>query len=48
MSKDEEQDMELEALESIYPEEIEVFEEKPKRVRFSFKTENYDEVDDGG
>ena len=48
MDKDEEQDMELEALESIYPDEIEIFEETPKKVRFTLKTENYDEDNDGG
>ncbi len=48
MEKNEEQEMELEALESIYPDEIEIFEETPKKVRFTFKTENYDEDDDGG
>ena len=48
MDREEEQNMELEALESIYPEEIEIFSEAPKKVRFSFKTENYDEDSEGG
>jgi len=47
MSCQEEQDMEIEALESIYPDEIEILEENPKKIQLTFSTENYEEDDDG-
>lgn len=44
MSHKEDQLMEVEALESIFPHEIEIVETEPlHKMRFSFKTDNYDE-----
>lgn len=49
MSHKEDQLMEVEALESIFPNEIEILEKEPfHTLRFSFKTDNYDDDPDNG
>ena len=49
MSHKEEQLMEVEALESIFPNEIEIVETEPFHLlRFTFSTENYDDDPDNG